>query len=306
MQDICNQLERRTSVVTHMDSDLISIPLPISLNTSFGRFEKYFEDSSTADVEFIVGKFDQRIPGHSNIIANASDVFKGFFKNEWKDKKEIIISDLKADAFRSLLIYIYKDKIELQLSLLFHVLRAASRFNLKDIVDKIMSRETFNMYCTRCVWQYLSFSVQKQGYDNIVNECLNLIDSDAEFFLSMNDFTRVPVEVVSLVTSRDSLIISEYTLMNYCVKWCVKECRRRRLIDIPSNQKLVMQSFIFNIRFPVMKMSEFIKFVKYLSFSETFSISQQILSRSYSRQGNEERQYVPHYRTFICRERRCN
>jgi hypothetical protein len=285
-----------------MPGEVITISLPISLDASFGKFDRFFEDSYSSDVEFVVGKYGIRIHGHTNIIRNVNEVFRKLFLNEWKGKKEIILRDLKPEAFRTLLVYIYKDKIELEIDSLFHVLRAAYRFRLYVIVEKLMSRETFNLYCYRCVWQYLSFSMQKPGYTQIYQDCLNLIDSDAEFFLSMNDFTRLPAQVVSLVLARDSLIIDEHVLFCYCIKWSIKECKRQRLIEIPSNQRKVMETFIYSIRFPIMKMTNFLNHSRYLSFAETTTIFYKIVTKNCCKTGGECKPILTNSK-FIARER---
>ena len=229
-----------------MSNKRVTISLPITFDTSFGRFDRLLEDSATADVEFVVGRREVRIRAHSNILKAASPVFFQLFRNEWKDyaiQPEIYLSDVDSEAFRTLLIYIYKDFIELDMNKLFHVLKAAKRFSIQAITDNLTSDSTFNTHSFKSVWQYLSFSVLQNNM-RMMDKCLEIIDSDAEYFLSMHDFTRVSAKVISIVVSRDSLVINESRLFNFCLKWCKRNAKDNSYLWIQStNEKSWNPSF---------------------------------------------------------------
>lgn len=218
----------------------------------FNSLEKLYLDEETADVYFITSK---RIPAHKTILLAASDVFRAHFAGDWKDKNQVVIQDADVTAFQTLLGYIYKGQIEMDMNNLFNVLCIAHRFNVQGVIDKLFSQSVFEKYCPQSIWQYLSFAI-------VVNDevrkkmCLAFVDSNATECFALDDFLGIGLDAMKSFISRDTLIVTEVVLFKACLNWSVAECERQKLDVTPENQRQVMEPFIHEIRFPVMSIQE--------------------------------------------------
>ncbi|KAH7708323.1 BTB/POZ domain-containing protein 6, partial [Aphelenchoides avenae] len=67
------------------------------------RMLRMLNDATTADVTFIVGDDQVRIPAHAHVLAAASDSFKAMFYGDFNREKEVVIPDASHDGFRALL-----------------------------------------------------------------------------------------------------------------------------------------------------------------------------------------------------------
>lgn len=54
-----------------------------------------------------------------------------------------------------------------------------------------------------------------------------------------------------------TLSASELAVFQACLEWSTKECRRRSIPVNPENQRIVLGSVLYHIRFPTMSMTEF-------------------------------------------------
>ena len=217
------------------------------------QFESLFGPDKPADVHFVISR---KIPGNANDLSSVSEVFRANFSGDWKDKKEVIIEDIEEGPFRNLMSYIYKDEIEMNMRDLFAVLSAAHRYAIPGLIESLTCSDVFDMNVGQCEWQYLSFAVLSE--DNILEQkCLKIIDRYANQFLQHSDFLAIDAPVIKSFISRDSLEVDELTLFNSCLRWSKTECFRTDLDVTPIHQRMVMEPFIYEIRFPLIPIQDF-------------------------------------------------
>lgn len=114
------------------------------------RGEHLLSSGKWADCHFVLGQESggqQTISGHKLILAMASPVFEAMFYGELAEKDEPIpILDIRPDAFRALLVYIYTDVIQVDTVdkacelcyaakkyMLWHVVETCTNFIFKDL-----------------------------------------------------------------------------------------------------------------------------------------------------------------------------
>ena len=235
------------------------------------QFESLFGPDKPADVHFVISR---KIPGNAKDLSSVSEVFRANFSGDWKDKKEVIIEDIEEGPFRSVMSYIYKDEIEMNMRDLFVVLSTAHRYVIPGLIESLTCPDVFDMNVGQCVWQYLSFAVLSE--DNVLKQrCLKMIDRYANQFLQHSDFLAIDAPVIKSFISRDSLEVDELTLFYSCLRWSKVECFRTDLDVTPMHQRMVMEPFIHEIRFPLIPIQNFweeVEPTEILSSQECISI----------------------------------
>ena len=190
---------------------------------------KMLLNKASADVFFQVGNGSTQIPAHRTVLSEASEGFKVRLEGNWAGMTEIAeMTGVEENVFRSLLIFIYKGgEIDFEARYLSDVLMLARSFRMQDMVDKIISKEVFDVYAPHHVWSFLSFAVIA-GDEELQNRCLTLIDSDAQRFLSLPTFLSVESSVLKLLVGRNTLGIHEVDFLKILVSWSESSCERRR------------------------------------------------------------------------------
>jgi hypothetical protein len=242
-------------------ADVEVIKITPKTSKTFGqRYGKYYDNEELSDVTFLVGKKGIKIFGHSQILVSASDYFKVRFSKEWKkigsEATVISIEESDEEAFRTILVFIYKASLEFNWKDTHHILVLANLYLLKDLIDLLTTGEGFMKYGLKCVWQFLSFAILVNDVD-LINRCVNCIDQNTYEAFDSEDFLSVDESVIRQVISRDTLYIKETDLFLALINWSEAECRRKGLAIDGSNRRSVMAPFIHRIRFPTMTLHEF-------------------------------------------------
>ena len=219
--------------------------------------DEMFENKATADVFFQVGNGSTQIPAHRTVLSVASQGFKMRFDGNWAGMTDIAeMTGVEVNVFRSLLIFIYRGgEIDFETRHLLDVLKLARSFLMQDMVDKIISQEVFHAHAPLHVWSFLSFAVIA-GDEELQNQCLTLIDSDAPRFLFLDGFLSVDSSVIKLLVGRNMLGISEIELFDFLVSWSESNCERQGLQISAENQRSLMQDFVFDIRYSLMSLED--------------------------------------------------
>src|SRR5882757_5509116 len=92
----------------------------------------YFMNESESDVIFTIN--GQRVPALKPVLSLKSDVFRAMFSGNFKESKdkEIPIDDTTVDAFKTMLLYLYSEKLVFSngedMELIGDVLKVADKY----------------------------------------------------------------------------------------------------------------------------------------------------------------------------------
>ncbi|KAM3261031.1 hypothetical protein ACQJBY_051974 [Aegilops geniculata] len=148
------------------------------------------KNKDAADVTFEVGA--QSFSAHRCVLAARSSVFKGELLGAMKESSaasSILIHDMEADVFKSLLHFIYTDsdpvlemacnKVETDVVMAGHLLVAADRYNivrLKQICEeKLSNHNDSNMVATSLAL------AEQHGFHRLKEACLRFLASPSNF-----------------------------------------------------------------------------------------------------------------------------
>ena len=222
------------------------------------RFSSILFKETLADVHFLVGRKEpiDRVPGHKFMLSVGSAVFDALFNGSMAtDDSEIEIPDVEAEAFRSLLKFLYTDMVEIEPETVMATLYAAKKYSVPALERQCVDFLKSNLKPDNA----FMLLTQARLFDEsaLGQLCLEMIDKHTADALAASGFLDIDYDTLQLVIQRDSLRIREVVLFNDVVRWAEAECQRQRLPSNPENQRAVLGKSLYLIRFPLMTVEEF-------------------------------------------------
>jgi hypothetical protein len=255
-------------------------------HSSFKRYKDLLEDKASSDV--ILSLTDSQgttkdLYGHQVILSVSSPVLQDRLKNmkvNKKTKKRIRIRDTDYDTFKVLLVYIYCDRLEVDVSQVRSVLDAALKFKMNGMMEALKDACLLR-FQANCLNQMIEFSVANHDHDLMV-WCMKALDMKGSLYLKQQGIKDLSSFSVKGIISRDTLAANEVDVFEACYVWAGHELERKEWKDNPGNRRRVMEPFINDIRFPVMSPQEFDEVVVpkgILSFRECYLVMRAMVSR---------------------------
>lgn len=258
------------SVISQTNSEVIqpSSPVVPSQTNSDGwqthgatvreRNSLMYNNELMSDVTFLVGPKNcaQRIPAHKYVLATGSSVFYAmFFGDLAENSKEIVIPDVEAAAFLTLLRYLYCDEIDLTPDNVLATLYAAKKYivphlarSCVDFLERSLSARN------ACVLLSQSHLFEEP---DLMQRCWEVIDAQAEEALASESFVDVDYKTLENILKRESLNVKELVLFQAASKWAEAECARKDLVVTPDTRRKVLGKALYLIRVPTMPVKEF-------------------------------------------------
>ncbi|KAH7695627.1 BTB/POZ domain-containing protein 6 [Aphelenchoides avenae] len=111
------------------------------------RISNLLNDTTTADVTFVVGEEHVHFPAHSVVMSTASDPFKEMFFGDFNRERVVHIPDASPNAFQTLLRFIYTDEAVLTDDNLASVLSLSDKYLVTDLFDRCAQHVTAANVC---------------------------------------------------------------------------------------------------------------------------------------------------------------
>ena len=228
------------------------------------RSKHMFNNDLFSDVKFVVGggqngqsESKQAIPAHKFVLSISSPVFEAMFYGELAETGDKIeLPDCEYESLLELFRYIYSDEVILSGSNVMGVLYLAKKYMVPSLADE----------CTKYLQEHLDpsnvFSIlpsaQKYEEKNLQERCWKVIDKQTEEAVKSDGFATIERSLLEAVVVRDTLSIKEVDLFKAVNLWATNECERQGLTtDGEIKRKILGESIVKGIRFPVMKEVEF-------------------------------------------------
>ena len=96
--------------------------------------------------------------------------------------------------------------------------------------------------------------------DQLLKQCLELIDREASFVLASEDVEDLDISALNMIVCRDTLRLSgkgELEVFNAIKRWSTRECKRQRLELTSENRRRVLEGAQYLVRYLVINKDEF-------------------------------------------------
>ena len=163
----------------------------------------YFMNESVSDVVFVVE--GQRLPALKVLLSIKSKVFRAMFSGHFKESEveEVVIEDTTYEAFKSLIQFLYCDRLVLKddndFKLIEEVCRLSDRYDVKKLLEKV---DDLLMAMTLNHNDWVTFnSISKLAFDhnlqNMKSNVLSHIDQNFKDFIAKNEKHLVEYNVIT-------------------------------------------------------------------------------------------------------------
>ncbi|XP_011308140.1 uncharacterized protein [Fopius arisanus] len=224
-----------------------------------GRY--LLETGQWSDCKFIVGQEPQQqiLEGHKLFLAMSSPVFEAMFYGSMAEKTDPIpIRDVQPEAFKTLLEYIYTDKVDLgSFELACELCYCAKKYMLPFLVEE----------CTKFLWSDLSPNKACRAYEFaklfeepvLMEKCLSIICTKTNEILNEPSWDEVEVGTIVTIFDQDELQIdSELELFAAIERWAKAECVRKSMNPSdPKALRSVTGNALTKIRFLTLTPQQF-------------------------------------------------
>jgi len=245
------------------------------------RSKHMFNNDLFSDVKFVVrggrngeSESKQVIPAHKFVLSISSPVFEAMFYGELAETTDSIeLPDCEYDSLLELFRYMYSDEVILSGSSVMGVLYLAKKYMVPSLADKCTEYLQENLDPSN-VFSILP-SAQKYEEKNLVDRCWKVIDKHTEEAVKSDGFATIEKSLLEAVVVRNTLSIKEVNLFKAVNLWAANACERQGLTtDGEIKRRILGESIVKGIRFPVMKQDEFANVVidsKILTPEEVFA-----------------------------------
>ncbi|XP_055335703.1 BTB/POZ domain-containing protein 3-like [Paramacrobiotus metropolitanus] len=201
-----------------------------------------------SDVKFAVSNDSgdvKILSAHRNILSIRSDVFRTMFHGSLPEKcqEAIVISDTDAQAFASMLSYIYTDaQVILNAEHAFRTLACADKYDLPGLIRM----------CAKFITDDSRKSALNWNTPDIVEGCLSVVDATSVDVLQSDVFTTVGADILQLILQRDTLCNEEHIIYLAAKKWAKEACSRAAVDPSGTNQRVMLGAALHLVRFPLL------------------------------------------------------
>ena len=218
-----------------------------------------------SDVKFVVRKYNSEgeseskkvIPAHKFVLSIGSPVFEAMFYGKIAETRASIeLPDADYDSLLELFRYLYSDEVNLNGRNVVWVLYLAKKYMVPSLGDKCCKflrdvLSTFNVF-------HILPTAEKYQEKELIAQCWEVIDNKSEEAVKSDVFTTIEHSLLEAVVSRDTLTINEIELFKAVNLWATKKCEGQGLEAIGELKRRILgETVVKAIRFPVMKLQEF-------------------------------------------------
>ncbi|KAL3093500.1 hypothetical protein niasHS_004686 [Heterodera schachtii] len=170
------------------------------------------------------------------------------------DKGQILVPDIEIDAFKTMLTFIYTKR--------FNGMDANNLLELTNITSVALVKECANFPVEKLPNIFIAFEqALLLNMEVFVLRCLHYIDQNISALIKSEAFLQIDQYLLCVILERDQLRISEIEIWNAALRWANQQCRQKDIECSAENQRKILGSALFNIRFPLIPKEDFTKSV---------------------------------------------
>lgn len=181
--------------------------------------KKYYLNVEAADVFFICGTNQERIPAHSFILCEKSDVFKMMFEGRSTKDNEIIFRDVPADVFKTFLRFFYCFSFTTDFQNMCEIMDLVKRYNIGDRLGHNHKLTIPNGFYVGSVINAYELSIKYNFSYPALTEVMEtyVLNPEAKLF-------ELSLVTLKRVLALSYLRIDSARLFDACINWAKKKC----------------------------------------------------------------------------------
>ncbi|XP_055693619.1 BTB/POZ domain-containing protein 2-like [Lutzomyia longipalpis] len=212
-----------------------------------------------ADMVFLVGANEVRIPGHRLVLAvNSHDFYNALYRLR-PDRMELRIEDVSVGVFMRFLEYCYTGHVNMEMDKVFDVLKLAMRYEMRHLEGVCVNFVARHLKTANCL-RFLNKSWNLNCL-RLIHKCQEHLAENFCDVLSNNrlaiDFPELPHGAVKWIVELETLQCDEKSLFDAVMLWARRECTRNGMGMTPQNMRTALGDILYQIRFPTMTNQEF-------------------------------------------------
>lgn len=193
-------------------------------------------------MRLIVGKNETQIPVHRHLLIHHSP-WVSLMAKKVRGLCRVKVPDCEVPEITSLLKFIYCGKLDINETNFVATLKAAKKFEMKDIFTA----------CSSLITQANVLMFVNMTDDCSVSRMIwNIVDTQAKEVLKSGLFVELSANNVMEIVSRDSLDAPEMAIYEACINWASAEVKRQKLTPNSSSIRKVLDKILYQVRFPLM------------------------------------------------------
>lgn len=260
--DVVNSFLQTAIFQNFKDTNKSKIDLMHEQTNLSHRFCLLVNNPFASDVKFIFEKEYIELYGHKLILSMSSPVFCAMFNdNVWKKTSDkVIITDITAEIFNELLIFIYTNKaFRLDKFNAFELMYAAHKYQIVNLETLIISFLITEIAIDNILDIYENSVKVMIAGERLTTEAIKFICKHTKSILLDDSFTLISEQTLKFILSQPELEADEYDLFMAMIKWANCACIRNGLSSTSENQRGMLNGAEKLIRFPTMSVETFEK-----------------------------------------------
>lgn len=217
---------------------------------------RQYLDEKTADVYFICGRKQVRVPAHKSVLSKASDAFDRMFYGPMAEEADVKLPDTNPEAFRDFLQFCYLDEVNLNLEHIVEIMDLTNKYCMPEclaVCGNFWAKHlTFDDICF--AYYYAIFYQEKEFKEF----CERKISAYPQLVFESSSFLRSEHTVLDHILDLDSLLCDETIVMKACLEWARNACERDAVnSDDIVNLRFYLKDSLYKIRYGSMSPAQF-------------------------------------------------
>ncbi|XP_031635379.1 BTB/POZ domain-containing protein 3-like [Contarinia nasturtii] len=219
-------------------------------------FRRQYLDEKTADVYFICGPTEERVPAHKSVLSKASDPFDRMFYGPMAETGDVKLPHTNPDAFRDFLQFFYLDEVNLNMDYIVDIMDLTNKYCMPEclvVCGSFWAKHlTFDDIC--CAYYWAIFYQEPE----FIEFCERKISAYSQLVFKSNGFLHCDYIVLSHILELDSLLCDETIVFEACMDWAQNACVRDGLNpNDTTNLRIKLKDSLYKIRYCSMTVKEF-------------------------------------------------
>lgn len=240
-------------------------PWTISMKDLSSRMAGLLIQQDTSDVKFLFPNESgcPSVPAHKIVLCSGSPVFRAMFYGPLAERDVVEIVDSGSENFRTLLQFVYTDKVNLTDESVSDVMYLAKKYDVEALVTTCLNyvRNHINRKNVVVFYHELKFF----GEVGLLDRCFTEMDQYAHYLINNNDYLKdFSKELFRTLLQRDTFCAREVDIFDGMKWWATKKINEKDgnpedAVVEPERVRAELEDLLPLVRFPLMTLKEFIQ-----------------------------------------------
>lgn len=215
------------------------------------------ENTIMSDFKFIIGAEKRQVPGHKHIFASTSYEFFNLFYLSSPNNREIHLPEIKYEAFKEFIQYVYSDDINIIGGNFFDILNLSLRYDIEHLTNLCLNKLPKIVLDDNSFAACFMESFEVWNKDKVCDIFLKIIGIRPLDYINEKNVEKLKIEHLSVILESNETETIEMDYFKLAMMWAVKQCISLKIKPFPMKKRTVLEKLFLLIRFPTMSLDEF-------------------------------------------------